>query len=177
MKKILSFIEKEKEKEKEFLESEFKKKKEELEKKWQEKTEKLNNAYQSLISERKKEIIEREKHKLEMEMRVEVQKEKREMIEKFKKELIDKMRNLSLKEKEEIIGAILQKIKPQIEIEKGEFLANRLVAQEIKKFLPKANIKIEEDNDLWFKYVDQRVEIVATSQSIVEKFFQKPIKI
>jgi len=173
MQKILEFLEKEKEREKEVLKKEFERKKKEIEKEWKEKIEELKNRIKETIEEKKRDFIEREKQRLEMEMKIEIQKEKKNLREQLKSELKESLKSATRKEKEEILKAILGKIKSLSGSQKGVFWTNKEGAKLIKKYFPNAKVEIEPKIEFGFIYSDSEIEIDATEKAIVEKFFQK----
>jgi len=173
MEEILEVLEKEKEKEKENLLNEFEEEKRKLENFWKEEIEKINKEYNSILEEKIKDFLDKEREKKEIEISYLISLEKQKLIESFVSKAIDILKNLDNEDKKRIYQIILEEIKNNFEITKnGRFVIEKGFLDVFKANFP--DVEIEESDNLafGFKYEDEEIEIIFTPESVLEIFCQ-----
>lgn len=173
MKKILEYLEKEREEEKKKIIEEFEQKKKEIEEFWQEKIDSLNDHFQKKFEQKKKEFLEKEAQMKKQEMLLEIEREKSLLKEEFKKEVKKIIQNLSLEEKEKILRKIFEILKASLLSRAlGTFKIKGDFFHLVKEFFPEARVE-KGDIDFGFFYFDEALEIELNEDNLLEQFLQK----
>ncbi len=174
METLEDYLKKEFKAQKEKLDSEFVKKKDQLKKLWEEKIKHSQQNLQERLAKAKLNFINYTYEKTEQDFLRLLNEKKANLQESFLKEAFELLKKIDKETQDKLNFALISSLKKKFNNDlKGEFSASKSVVPLLQKHFPNAKIKIRDDLALGFLYTDDFIEIDATEQSIIKRYFEK----
>ncbi len=174
METLENYLKKELKAQKEKLDSEFLKKKEQLKKLWEGKIKHHQENLQERLAKAKSDFINYTYEKTEQDFLRLLNEKKANLQESFLKEAFEFLKEIDKETQDKLNFALISSLKKKFNNDlKGMFFASKSVVPLLQKHFPNAKIEIRDNLSLGFLYADDFIEIDATEQSIIKRYFEK----
>lgn len=158
-------------KEKEKLKREFEQKETELKRLLEEKILREKEKCARMFSLKKEAIIKNAREIAEQKFYRAINKKIADLSKSFSNEAIKLLRNADKSIQDKILSFLIASFKKKTALKSnGIFIAPPETTQRLKESFPQANIKVNKNIAFGFKYVDDRIEVDSTDESIIKKY-------